>query len=428
MKYSRVLWTAAASVAMVGGVTVPSSATVATPAPDPAASATTDPGAPPTDCAWSGTVGADGWNVAYPEGNANYWIQPYPVSADITVQVDGTYPDARYLQMATYQEQGGWFTTDDGVDSWLTDYELEPDEGSANPFTEEGAAPGGSFSVTLSRDVEPGEANTLPMAPEDTADGATGYLIYRVYAPAGNDFSAVDLPEVSLVRDGVSTTLPQCAEEDIPEAVPNEILDLIGDGLTDGWTTEFSRQEVAGLFPNADTGYVERTYDPSPNGDVLVVRGKAPVHTTGNSPVVWPADDVDTRFWSICTGLTDVPYETVTNEQEDGTTEHGCASDDDTELDEDGYYTYVIGTEDQRDQIEQVPGATFLPLAADQTSAEHAVILRNMLPAADFEESVLNVPTGSDPAATEEIMGDYYPESGTCQLNKLEKKGAEACL
>jgi hypothetical protein len=423
MRKTRALWTAALGVALVGGAAVPSFATA--PAAEGSAGATDIPG---PACAWSAAVGDDGWNLYYPEGSAKYWIQPYPVSADTTVQVDGTYPDARYMQMATYKQEGGLFTTDAGVDSWLTDYELAPDDDSANPFVVEGAEPAGSFSLTVSPDVEPGQTNTLPAAPDGTAEGSIGYLIYRVYAPAGQDFSTVDPPEVTITTGGETTTLPQCDPENISDTIPDEILDMVAPGMTEDWTTEFSRQTLNGLFPNADTGYVERTYDPSTKGDALVVRGKAPVGTPGDSPEVWPGDGVETRFWSMCTGLPDVPYETVANEQADGTTDLGCASPEQTELDEDGYYTYVIGTEDQRDQIEQIPGATFLPLAEGQTSEEHIVILRNMLPADDFEESVSNVPVGSDPATAEEIMGQYYPESDTCSLKKLEKKGAEACL
>ncbi|MFI8525985.1 hypothetical protein ACIGB8_16130 [Promicromonospora sukumoe] len=424
MKHTRALWATAASVAVVGSAVVPSFAADAAYPTDPGT-----PGTPGPACAWSAAVGPDGWNLFYPEGSANYWIQPYVVSDDTTLEIEGTFPDSRYLQMATYQQEGGWFTTDAGVDSWLTDHELVPDEGSANPFAEEGAERGGSFSLTVSTDVEPGTPNTLPMAPDAAPEGSVGYLIYRVYSPAGDDFSAIDLPEVSVVTDGVSTALPTCGPDDISDEVPDEILDLVGDGLTDTWTTEFSRQPVEGLFPNADTGYVERTYEPSGKKDeVLVVHGKAPVQTGGNTPEVWPGDGVDTRFWSICMGLTDVPYESITVEQPDGTNELGCASDDQTVVDEDGYYTYVVGTEDQRERIEAIPGATFLPLSAEQPRADHVLVLRNMLPVDGFEESVVNVPEGSDAARTAEIMGDYYPESDTCTIKQLEKKGAEACL
>ncbi|HEX9354686.1 MAG TPA: hypothetical protein VF933_12840, partial [Streptosporangiaceae bacterium] len=80
-----------------------------------------------------------------------------------------------------YQPGGGLFTTN-GVSSALTDYLIQPDPGSVNPW-QQWAQPGGSFTVTVRPDVAPGEANTLPLAPAGVTSG-TGHILYRVYLPA----------------------------------------------------------------------------------------------------------------------------------------------------------------------------------------------------------------------------------------------------
>jgi hypothetical protein len=73
--------------------------------------------------------------------------------------------------------------TPGGVGASLPDYLIAPQPGSLNPWQQQ-AAPGGRFTVTIRSDPAPGQANTLPMAAGTTSQH-TGYLIYRVYLPAG---------------------------------------------------------------------------------------------------------------------------------------------------------------------------------------------------------------------------------------------------
>jgi hypothetical protein len=416
---------------------VPALATTAgTPSGTSTAASTPDHrGAPGTDCAWPIVASPDGANTFFPDSSATYWIQPYDVADGTTITLDGTFPDSRYAQFATYTSDGNLFSLN-GLDSAIRDFQIQPDAGGVNPFAEY-AEPGDPFTLTISPDAAAGDVNTLPMAPEGTQDGDVGILIYRIYKPADADFSHIQLPKVSTVQDGVSTPLPECDKptgfDDLPEEVIQQFTqDAAGEMTAQSVGGEeangFARELVGGLFPNADSGYVQMRWRPDNSGDVTVVRGKAPTSTDGDEPQPWPDEDTDIRYWSMCTGMYHWPYPTVVNELPDGETSFGCASDDATKLDQDGYYTYVIGTEDQRKQIEKTPSVTFLPTSDKQPHAEHIVFLRNMLPADEFDHAVQNVPDGSNPATAEQIMGDYYPHSGTCSLKELTKNGAQACL
>ena len=48
-----------------------------------------------------------------------------------------------------------------------------------------------------------------------------------------------------------------------------------------------------------------------------------------------------------------------------GSTDDGCRDDEQTKLDDQGFYTYVVGTEAQRGQAETIPEVTFVPLSAE---------------------------------------------------------------
>ncbi len=178
-------------------------------APAIASAATAAPGSFPY-CSWWAKTTPETLNVAFPDSAATYWTTPFYAESGLEIKVEGTYPDARYMSFNVYDEAGGSFETN-GVSSGIADFEIAPNAGSVNPFQTQGE-PGGSFTVTLSGAAKPGDANTLPLAPEGEAGGSTaplGFLLYRVYLPTGGN-ATVQLPKLTLVKDGVTTTLPRC--------------------------------------------------------------------------------------------------------------------------------------------------------------------------------------------------------------------------
>ena len=393
-------------------------------------------------CAWTAHSAASD-NVLAPDSAAIYYLLPFTAQAGLRIRLSGRYPDARYASLQAYDAGGSLFTVN-GVSSALTDYQIQPERGSVNPW-QPPAWPGrrrqrGRFTVTLRSDVSPGQVNTLPLAPAGTATGTEGYLVYRVYLPAGGDFSRVPLPAVTFTANGVTVAVPTCAASGAsarPAGAPSLSRAVArsaatGSAATGSAATEsvvFTRAAVSsGGFPNADSGYLLAVVTPPGDGDVIVIRGRAPTWSRGSHPSPWPARGVDMRYWSMCDYLATAVIPLVVNPLPDGATDYGCRDDAQTALDRHGDYTYVVGTEAQRAAIEAIRGATFVPFSTAQPATTHVLLLRNMLPSPDFAAAVQNVPPGSGAAGAAQVMGPYYPRAAVCPLATLAASGAGACL
>jgi hypothetical protein len=375
-------------------------------------------------------------NAALPDTAATYWIERFPVAPGLRIVLSGAFPDARYASVQVYTPIGSPFTRN-GVGSALTDYQIAPDPGSANPWQQAGA-PGGRYTVTLREDVAPGQANTLPLAPEGTTSGE-GLLVYRVYLPAGGDASRVDLPGLTVEQGAQSTKLAPCtafassmagqrspSPGQTPVPTPTATASPTGSSQPVG-PLQFFTATFETLAPNADTSYLLAYLVPPGPGDVVVIRAKAPTHASGDHPSPWPAADTDVRYWSLCTGLATGVLPTVMNLAPSGGTDDGCRADDQVKLDAADDYAFVLGTEAQRAAIEGVADATFLPFSAAQPATTHLLLLRDMLVNPDFASSPGRVTQANDPAATEAVMGDYYPRATVCPLSTLVEAGVSGC-
>lgn len=425
-------------------------------------------------CDWPIQVAPGAVNVFYPDSIASYWVMPFRVQSGLRIVVSGVFGDARYSSFNVYTNhpQNGSPFTAGGVGSSLADHRIVPDAGSVNPWQQE-AAPGGRFTVTLRDGVVPGEPNALPLAPPGTPDDNPGWLIYRIYLPAGgatgadyNDFSRIALPRVTFQRDGESREVPPCRAtpasvtaadlEVVARLAAGERADVADAAATaeraavapperadtlpgENWFFRPPNEEFVGGFPNADSAYVGATpVIPPAEREVVVLRGKAPRQPPGLHPSPWPVPGRwDVRYWSMCTytffslgpnGEQQLTFPLVTNRLPDGTVDYGCRHDDITALDANGFYTYVVGTESQRARIERVPGATYLPFSTDLPTSPHSIYFRNMLPDDAFRQGCQFVPYERNPDAAAAIMGAYYPKSRVCSLATLVREGAEACL
>ena len=420
----------------------------------PAAHATT---APFPYCSWWLETTPETANVAFPDAAATYWTTPFLASAGTSIQVDGAYPDARYMSFNVYDDSFGTFTLN-GVSSGLADYLITPASGSVNPFQTKGS-PGGAFTLTLSLDAQPGQVNTLPLAPTTQSTGSLpaplGYLVYRTYLPNGGN-TTVPLPNVTLVQDGVSTKLSRCSKQQqdrVAKATPataGTTADALSRALQvppAGATTEairglarttssspssgggsgpcrgsacppslrFFRAKPAttnSFFPNVDNAYVSALFRPR-RGEVIVVRGKAASSPAGSSPAPWPQDDLDLRYWSLCNNVYRRPWPVVANPLSGGRVDYGCADDDETKVDARGRYAFVVAPESQRTAV-KAAGGTFVPYSSTQPNARQVLIFRNMLPNATFTHAVQNVDPDGSPSSAAKAMGAYYPRAYRC--------------
>jgi hypothetical protein len=417
-------------------------------------------------CSWWAKTTPETLNVAFPDSAATYWTTPFRAEEGLEIKIEGAYPDARYMSFNVYDESGGSFEAN-GVSSGIADYQIDPSSGSVNPFQAKGE-PGGSFTVTLSGSAKPGDANTLPLAPEGEAGQGSaplGFLLYRVYLPTGGN-GAVALPKLTLIKDGKQVALPRCPAPSgkVAAAVRSKVsaskaaqalggkvgvkatkllpaLLKLGKAVKKGGSEgtspcrgsecppamKFFRASAAStnsFFPNVDNAYVSALFRPVA-GKVVVVRGKAPTTPSGTSPVPWPQPGLQLRYFSLCNNVYLSPWPVVANPVAGGGTEYGCAADLETRLNAAGEYAYVVAEPDQKEAIEAA-GGTFIPLSTTQPHARQILILRNMLPNESFTHAVQDVPQNASPAGAAAAMGAYYPRAYRCSLAQFEA-GARAC-
>ena len=427
---------AALSVLALTSACSPAASPVGTAAGSPATtpSPTAEASAAAQACPWYIAATVSAANAGLPDTAAEYWLEPFQIAPGLRIVVSGTFPDARYASLDVYDARTAPFTSN-GVSSALTDYQIVADQGSVNPWQQQ-AAPGGHFSVTLREDVAPGQVNALPLAPAGTTSGS-GYLEYRVYFPAGGDFSKLTAPTLTLQQGGPSASLAPCATRPTPSTAPastpssgptaTPVAPSPSTKTPAVGQLEFFREAFDVGTPNADAAYVLAYLTPPGPGDVVVIHAKAPTYPTGDHPSPWPAANADVRYWSMCVGLATAGLPTVVNPLPGGGTDPGCRADAQTKLNAAGEYAYVLGTEAQRSTIEGVQGATFLPFSAAQPGATHILMFRELLASASFAYSPQQVTQINDPAATAAAMGPTYPRAAICPLSTLVAGGVTGC-
>jgi hypothetical protein len=385
-------------------------------------------------------------NLSNPDTASDYWVMPFTVQDGLRITLSGRYPASRYMSFTVYGSSGTPFTNN-GVASILTDYRIAPDRGSVNPW-QHAAPAGGRFTITLRADVTAVQPNTLPLAPRGTAAGTVGLIFLRVYASARANPATLSLPTVTFTAKGVSKPLSACPATAFPTgAAVQEVLHVLGlpasymrSGLPTTQAPPAQPGAAGAIVPFAaypvgvggtvdpDIAYLSARIVPPQNGDVLVIRAKAPTTPSGNNPAPWPAPRDDLRYWSICDDLKPSPVPVVVNRLPDGKVDDGCRYDSQVKVDKNGYYTIVVGTETQSAAIERIPGTSFLPFSAAEPTQLHKLNMRNMLPNPDFHDAIQNVPANGNPSSAEAVMGPYYPRAAFCSLTTLAHSGPNACL
>lgn len=328
-----------------------------------------------TGCAWAGTYGVDGrrsLNVGGPDSSAKYWVTPFlPVVSLKRIQVKGQFPDARYLSFITYNSKfNTWLGPEDSPQ--LTDYEIVPDTGDVNPW-QQSVPPGGKFTLNITRHADETGTNVLPMPPPEEG----GFLdILKAMPP---------------VADNCKTPGGPC--------VPYNVFLRPDDAVMNG------------MGPNRDSGYImsRNNFD---RGIVQVVHGKLPRVTQGTTAQPWLYSGNQLRYASFCTYPMMKPYPLG-----------ACLKDDDLALNEEGYYTVVVGAPADKPSSVTGRGDNWLP-HYNRRQVDHMVVLRNMVPL-DFPHSVHNVSDDGSPTSAANVMQEYYPQAKLCTVTSYELHGKD---
>lgn len=404
------------------------------------------------DCAWPIVTDPDRTNLAYPDTDATYWTTPYRVEPDTRLILDGNYAEARFMSFNTYDTTGGAFTVND-VPSGIYDYEIEPDAGSRNPWQERVkhiTDANSNFTVTIASDVDTSQSNTIPLAPIGTEDGSIGYVLLRVYLPKNADFSAVELPSVTIESSTGTRSLQPC-ETQQQRAPSKAIRTLLKQAASKVVGTQvmaaaapcrgsacppdlqFARASAAttnSVFPNSASAYVSALFRPD-RKKVVLVRGRAPRtprQPPGTEPKPWPSAKYQLRYFSLCNNVYKRPWPVIINTLPNGGQDVGCRADSQTTLDSKGRYTYVVAAQSQKRAVSRFDDVTFIPTSKKYKRFREVLIFRNMLSNPNFRRSALNAPQNRSAAGAAKAMGKYYPRTVSCALSTYLAHGPDHCF
>jgi hypothetical protein len=378
-------------------------------------------------------------NFTGPETLARYWLMPFEPSHE-AMTFKGSYPAATYFSLVTYDTNSNGAPV--GVADGITDIDIAPDQGAANPFVTPNAS-GGSFTLVVSR-ADDDEENTIRIASD------FGWILLRIYVPEADPtlsgqslMGGVPLPAISVTANGETTELEPCwpvnTLTDIRAVLETFFppgLDLIGDeGTPASDRLWFAPPTITPplLLPNPDNKYVGmfpgNRYQP---GRIVVIRGKAPtVRDVPDGSPVPAAEALEVRYWSLCSVDLILPVPAV-----------GCISAP-TAIVEDGHYTAVISNDLLRP--DWLPSnVNWLPWGDEQYMK--LVFFRNLLPEPNARLSIQTAMAAGCTfdfdlpfiPAREEVdragqcaqreMGEYYPVAAWCDKTEFVDGGWQACL
>lgn len=406
-------------------------------------------------CAWPVETTPDTADVAAPDPYATYWTTPFLANPRDTITITGRYPKSRFMSISVYNSSFQLFTNTvrgKKIPSDLSDYQITADAGSANPWRTGRVVPGARFTVRIRAVVTAARQraeNAIPMIdqnppPNPAGPPGLGYVIFRVYIPAGGN-STVRLPVITITHNGKRTTLPQCGSR-IGQLGP-AVAARTGSGSGEPQLRYFgpSADSQAGLFPNAVNAYLVMEFTPR-KGYVVVTRGQAPTspvtaghgvpgNSVGAYPVPWLKPEYQVRYWSIANYLNHSPYPVVKVGR--GSKAIFGGTPDYLTTVRNGYYLVVSSTPADKPSAAalRAAGATWIPTSAAKPTAPEFQLLRNMLSQRSlYPRGFTFIPPPADPAAgippatVERFMGAYYPRVAQCAVATFEAGGWTACL
>jgi len=375
-------------------------------------------------CAWPLESNPDSGNVFFPDTAATYWVAPFVPAPGAELLIRGRYPYARYFSFHVYDAATRILDA-------ITDFQIQPDPGSSNPFQIGVQSKRRRYTVRVvfaNRPAEPSPNTIYAGSTREGVPNPEGALIYRVYVPIDPQSASggEPLPSVTLEEHGThaSVRLGRCPAlppstgglinetlnaQNFPAAAPTPV-NFPSAQDPPVWKRYYGQTGGGELFwSNRDSAYMRLQLSRS-YGNLVVFRAKAPTFpdTSAGQPVTAPSQ---VRYWSIC------EYDLLTQRYV------ACSPDYRTPLDSQGDFTVVVSDPANRPaNATAANGITWLPWGPYYDGMP---FYRQMLPSADFTNTIADVPQGTDPQSVE---GAYYPASAYCTKQRFEEGGWQACL
>jgi hypothetical protein len=129
-----------------------------------------------TNCAWTATVSARDFNIAFPDENSIYHVMVFPdFGPTDLIMIDGEFPAVRYFSYQSYDSNFNPMAA-------MYDREIRAYNGT-NPFAQAVRDPtqNGRYRLFVSKDGKRGFPNEFPAAGVDFADSAVAFVILRYY-------------------------------------------------------------------------------------------------------------------------------------------------------------------------------------------------------------------------------------------------------
>lgn len=400
-------------------------------------------------CFWGGPYSIDNpeSNFAYPDTGATYWHAKYSLPEGSSLKLNGDFPYARYMSFNSYKQ-------DASPAFALTDRDIIAENGAVNPFVQ--GAQRNSDKRGYQIKLAAGEAPIIPpnnILYDYTEGNSESLLLYRVYVPnKGKDATGgvgLPTPELTLSSGEVLTGQAVCdtlkSDQElikipvVPEqtyanlrqnnpAKQNPVWRAVYNiqfSLRCGFLGQCDGNPVRQVpwFANLDNQYIASFIDRDIK-PIAVIRGKIPkVPSTVDGNEVFDESGTQVRYWSMCQN--EYYSQKVT----------GCLYDEQVKINPDGYYTIATSLpSDKPNNVTEECGIGYLPWSAQgdgfsiipgrqDNKSDGLLIMRNMLPAANFEQAIQNTSVPGDEAA---VLGEFLPNVEYFTKAEFEALGCDA--
>ena len=400
-------------------------------------------------CFWGGPYSIDNpdANFAYPDTGATYWHAKYTLPRDATLKLKGEYPFARYMSFNSYRQ-------DASPAFALKDKDIIANMDSINPFLQ--GAQRNSNKRGYEIELASGEAPIIPLNNtlyDYVQDNGESLLLYRVYVPnKGKDVTGgvgLPTPELTLGNGQVLTGQAVCdtlqSKQELIEIpiLPDQTYASLRQNnpatLNPIWRAVYNIQftlrcgflgqcdgnpvRQVPWYANLDNQYVG-TYIDRDIKPIAVIRGKIPkVPSTVNGDEIFDESDAQVRYWSMCQN--EFYSQKVT----------GCLYDEQVTINPDGYYTIATSLPSDRPaNATDECGVGFLPWSdkgdgfsivagRQDNKTDGLLLMRHMLPAADFDNAIQNTSVPGDEA---EVLGEFLPKLEYFTKSEFEALGCDA--
>lgn len=320
---------------------------------------------------WELFLSGDTTVPSFPDAYVNYFSFSLVVQDSMGIQIEGEFPEARYMSINVYESNQGTTLNE------VYDLQINPDHCSYNPFME--IEPDNTTNRYFTINVLPtgtitDDSENILFYP-DNIDSLSIFI--RCYDTDGNEFGGVELPYVYIYNS--------VTQEEILNPNIYTLRDVTEDGRFDDIllplfpflqlsnTIRFYKFSTENFFSNYNTSYLAAGITKDLD-EVYMIRFKPPIIPEALSD--YP--NSQSRYWSINQG------------NEDTQTFMGWKDHQFIIAESDSFVNIVIA--DPTDEIIQhSEGLNFLPWSIP--GEYMTIIYRNVLQSPDFSGNFNQVPT-----------------------------------